>query len=210
LCTAVSAGSRLIVAAAVLAAASTSSATTVRAVAVSLMVAAAVSATTVATAISATAPRKSIATSAWTAFLESVVGLFDGLEKADAHGLGILNLSWIRTTTACQYFLCQTSHALLTNLRNMQVHRLIALVAGIVLHEPAPMALDLNSAPRLGLDVLHVAPSSSHDLRTQVEAIDGLKVNGNTLFWPLATTEMIALNGRLLLLVPAAEPTLVH
>lgn len=81
----------------------------------------------------------------------------------------------------------------------MQIHLLIALHLGIVLLETAASALDLDSAASLLLDVFHVRPASSDDLGAQVESGNRLKVDGDALFGPLATSEVVALDLRRIL-----------
>lgn len=88
----------------------------------------------------------------------------------------------------------------------MQIHLLIALPAGIVLHEATSSALDLHATPCLLLDVLYVTSTRTHNLRTQVEARDGLEVDWDALFRPLTTAERVTLN---LFWLSATEATLV-
>ena len=71
----------------------------------------------------------------------------------------------------------------------MQIHLLIALVSGIVLHESTASSLNLHTTPRLLLDILHIAPASAHDLCAEVETRDGFEVDWNALFGPFATAE---------------------
>ena len=81
----------------------------------------------------------------------------------------------------------------------MQIHLLITLHLGIVLLETASSALDLNSATRLLLNVLHIGSTSSDDLGAQVESRNGLEVDRDALFGPLATSQVVALDLRRIL-----------
>ena len=76
----------------------------------------------------------------------------------------------------------------------MQIHLLITLHLGIVLLETASSALDLNSAARLLLNVLHIGSTSSDNLGAQVESGNRLEIDRDALFGPLAASEMIALD----------------
>lgn len=93
-------------------------------------------------------------------------------------------------------------------LRNMQVHLLIALHLGIMFFEAAASALDLNSAAGFLLDVLDVRSASSDNLGAQVESRNGLEIDGNALFGPLAASQMVAFD-LWLLFSRAAEAALV-
>ena len=86
----------------------------------------------------------------------------------------------------------------------MQIHLLITLPACIVIHEATATTLDLHTTARFLLDVLDVAPARTNNLSTQIEARDWLEVDGNALFRPLAATERIALDLRLLSTTEAA------
>lgn len=63
-----------------------------------------------------------------------------------------------------------------------------------MLHESTTAALNLHTTSRLLLDIFHVLSSLTDNLSAQVETRDWLKIDGNALFWPLAPTEMIALD----------------
>lgn len=82
----------------------------------------------------------------------------------------------------------------------MQVHLFVALPASVMLHKAAAATFDLHLSSRLILDILDVAATMTDDLCTQVEAGDRLKVDRNALFRPLATTELVTLEGWVLLL----------
>ena len=93
---------------------------------------------------------------------------------------------------------CRIKFRTLVYSRDMEVHLLIALHLGIMFLEAASPALDLDSAARLLLNVLDVRSLRSDNLGTQVESRNGLEVDGNALFGPLATSQMVALNWWLL------------
>jgi hypothetical protein len=76
----------------------------------------------------------------------------------------------------------------------MQIHLLIALHLGVVLLETTSSTLDLSSAARLLLNVLHVRSTSSDDLSAQVESRNGLEIDRDALFGPLAASEVVALD----------------
>ena len=54
----------------------------------------------------------------------------------------------------------------------MKIHVLITFFVGCGFEEPGPTALDLNTAARFLLDVLHVGAAMANNLGTQVEAWD--------------------------------------
>lgn len=70
-----------------------------------------------------------------------------------------------------------------------------------MLHKAAAATFDLHLGSRLVLDILDVAATMTDHLCTQVEAGDRLKVDRNALFRPLATTELVTLEGWVLLLL---------
>lgn len=77
-----------------------------------------------------------------------------------------------------------------------------------MLHKAASSTLDLYTTSSLLLNVFYVATACSDNLRAQVEAWNGFEVDGNALFWPLATAEVIAV--RLLAgLFSSAESALI-
>jgi hypothetical protein len=76
----------------------------------------------------------------------------------------------------------------------MQVHLLIALHLSIMFLESTATTLDLDSATRLLLDMLHVRSTSSNDLSAQVETRNGLEIDRDALLRPLATAQVIALD----------------
>ena len=78
----------------------------------------------------------------------------------------------------------------------MQIHLLIALHLGVVFLETASSSLDLNPAARLLLDVFYVGPTSSDNLSAQVESRNGLEVDRDALFGPLAASKVVALDLR--------------
>lgn len=108
----------------------------------------------------------------------------------------------------------------------MKEHRFVAFTASARFDESGATALDLNTATSLLLDVLHISTALSDDLSAQVEAGDGLKIDGDTLIRPFAlyeVSQIIILTKRkgivpytailiplnLLLGFPAAEASLV-
>ena len=66
----------------------------------------------------------------------------------------------------------------------MQVHRLIALTAGAMLHKSGTATLNLNTASSLLLNMFHVRTTMPNDLRTEIKAWDWLEVNWNSLLRP--------------------------
>lgn len=80
----------------------------------------------------------------------------------------------------------------------MEVHGLIALAVGAMFHESGISPFDLNPTSGFLLYVLDVGASMTHYLCSQVEAWDGLQVDGYTLFRPFAlqsTLEFQSLRG---------------
>jgi hypothetical protein len=68
----------------------------------------------------------------------------------------------------------------------MEIHRLIALLAALWLHETRTAALDLDLAAGLLLDVLDIVATATDDLCSQVKAANGLKTYGDFFLGPLA------------------------
>ena len=89
----------------------------------------------------------------------------------------------------------------------MQVHGLITLAIRAMLHEAGITAFDLDTASCFLLDVLDVSSTVSDDLRSQVEALDGFKVNWDSFFGPFATTKFVTLD---LLWFSASKSSLIH
>jgi hypothetical protein len=81
----------------------------------------------------------------------------------------------------------------------MEIHLLVALHLGVVLLETASSSLDLNSAARLLLDVFYVGPTSSDNLSAQVKSRNGLEVDRDALFGPLAASQVVAFDLRRIL-----------
>ena len=80
----------------------------------------------------------------------------------------------------------------LVHIRNMQIHLLITLAAGVVLHEATSTTLDLHSTSRLLLDVLHVAASVANHLGAKIEAGNGFEIDWYALLWPFPAAKCIA------------------
>jgi hypothetical protein len=173
-------------------------------IAIARTAAASVSATLLAAAVTSTV---STSTTGRT-FLELRVGLFDRVEKGDAHLLCALNLEGIRATRKCQSDVSQDRYTSPRNVRNVEIHLLITLHLSIMFLESTAPTLDLDSATRLLLDVLDIRSTSSNDLGAQVETGNGLEIDRDTLLRPLATAQMIALDLGLFL-SRATEATLV-
>ena len=66
----------------------------------------------------------------------------------------------------------------------MQEHRFIAFPASARLDEARAPALDLNAAPRLLLNMLHVGTALADNLSTQVEPRDWLEIDRDPLIGP--------------------------
>ena len=77
-------------------------------------------------------------------------------------------------------------NAVAANLRNMQVHWLIALLAGTVFHEPRPSSLDLDATSGLLLNMLHVRTTVTYNLSPQIESWNGIKIDWDSFFGPFA------------------------
>jgi hypothetical protein len=73
-----------------------------------------------------------------------------------------------------------------TRSSNVEIHGLVALLAGLGLHETRATALDLYLAAGLLLDILDVVATAADDLCSQVKAADWFKTYGDFLFWPFA------------------------
>jgi len=70
--------------------------------------------------------------------------------------------------------------------RNVQVHRFIALAVGAVFHEAGVAAFDLYTAASFLLNMLYVLSAVAHDLGAEVEARNWFEVDGDTFFGPFA------------------------
>ena len=68
----------------------------------------------------------------------------------------------------------------------MQEHVFITLPTGSDLQIAGATPFDLYAAARLLLDVLDIAATLTHNLRSQIEARQGLHVDRDLLFGPLA------------------------
>ena len=79
-------------------------------------------------------------------------------------------------------FRCDTKQ----NLRDVKVHGLFTLLAGLRLHKPRSATLDLDLAASFLLNVFDVVTSATDDLRSQVEATDRFQAYGKLLFRPFA------------------------
>lgn len=77
-----------------------------------------------------------------------------------------------------------------------------------MLDEAAASSLDLDTTAILLLNVLDVSSALTHNLRAEIEARNGLKVDRNALFWPFAAAKGVAFDLRLLRLA-TAESSLV-
>jgi hypothetical protein len=78
----------------------------------------------------------------------------------------------------------------LINIRDVEVHWLLALLAGLRLHKARTATLDLDFAAGFLLDVLDVVASTANYLCTQVEAADGLKTYRELLFGPFTLSDV--------------------
>lgn len=79
-------------------------------------------------------------------------------------------------------FRCDTKQ----NLRDVKVHGLFTLLAGLGLHKPRSATLDLNLAASFLLNVFDVVTSATNNLCSQVEATDRFQAYGKLLFRPFA------------------------
>ena len=75
----------------------------------------------------------------------------------------------------------------------MEVHGLIAFLAGVGLHETRAATLDLHLTACLLLDELDIVATATNNLCSQVKATNGLKAYGNLLFGPLALLLWLAM-----------------
>ena len=80
------------------------------------------------------------------------------------------------------------------NLRNVQIHRLVAFSSSVVLHETGSTTLDLDTASSFLLNVFDVGTTLTDNLSTEVESNDRFKVHGNLLFGPLALGKRLEMN----------------
>lgn len=76
----------------------------------------------------------------------------------------------------------------------MQIHGLITLVSGIVLHETRSTALDLDTASSLLLDVFDIGTTLAYDLGTEIESGNRLKIHRDLLLWPFALCIMLKIS----------------
>ena len=70
--------------------------------------------------------------------------------------------------------------------RNVEVHWLIAFAVGAMFHKTGISPFDLNATSCFLLDMLDVGASMTHYLCSQVEAWDGLQIDGYPFFRPFA------------------------
>lgn len=168
----------------------------------------AVSAAIAAVTSSSSSSFSATASAARAAFFELVVRGFDRVEELDTHDFCALHFGRVRSTSD-KPFISLFPHLKVINedVRHMQVHGLIALMSRIVLHKPTTAALDLHPTARLALDVLDVAAARTDDLGAEIEAGDGLEVDGDAFLGPLATALRVAFDLRGL--VSATEAALV-
>lgn len=73
----------------------------------------------------------------------------------------------------------------------MQVHRFIAFMPGVVLHEARSTAFDLDTASSFLLDVFDIRTTLTYDLSTQVKAGNRLEVYSDLLLRPFALVRML-------------------
>jgi hypothetical protein len=90
---------------------------------------------------------------------------------------------------------------------NVEIHWLVTLPASALFHKTRATALDLNLAPRLLLNVLHVGTSLSDNLGTEVEPRYRFQTDRNLFFGPFAAAKFVALD---LFWLPAAESPFIH
>jgi hypothetical protein len=76
-------------------------------------------------------------------------------------------------------------------LRNMEIHILIALTTGAMLHKSGTTALDLDTASGLLLDVLHISATMTNNLSTKVEAREWFEIDWNLLFGPFTLIKLV-------------------
>jgi hypothetical protein len=82
--------------------------------------------------------------------------------------------------------LLRTGDTFRTRPSDMEVHGLLALLAGLWLHEAWATALDLNFAAGLLLDILDVITAAADYLCSQIEPAYWLKSDGDLLLRPFA------------------------
>lgn len=70
------------------------------------------------------------------------------------------------------------------DLRNMEIHGLIALLASVVLDKAGATTLDLDAAASLLLNVLNIGATVADNLSTKVETRDRFEVDRNLFFGP--------------------------
>lgn len=129
-----------------------------------VVVSAPVAAVVVASASRGSSP---VAAALTTSLFELLVLLFDLAEEVFAEFAGVLDFVRIG---AC----------------NMEVHGFVAFLPRICLEEAGPTTFDLDSTAGLGLDVFDVGAAVADHLGAQVEAGDGLEVDGDAFFGPFA------------------------
>lgn len=66
----------------------------------------------------------------------------------------------------------------------MEVHRLVALLASVMLDKAGATTLDLDAATSLLLDVFNIGTTVADNLGAEVETRNGLEVDGDLLFGP--------------------------
>lgn len=88
-----------------------------------------------------------------------------------------------------------------------KIHVLIAFAVSCGFKVTRPSALDLHSAASLLLNILHVRPAVADDLSSEIEAWNGLQVDGDLFNTPFASSEFITFNR---LLLSATESTIIH
>jgi len=98
-------------------------------------------------------------------------------------------------------------HAFRARSGNMEIHRLVALLAGGLLHKAGTSSFDLDFAARFLLNVFDVVSTSTDDLGSQVETTDRFKANGDLLFGPFAPTKLVAFE---ILRLAAAESPFIY
>jgi hypothetical protein len=74
----------------------------------------------------------------------------------------------------------------------MQIHVLITLFTGSMLHETRTSSLDLNTTSGLLLNMLDVGPSMTNNLGAKIEAGNWFKINGDLLLRPFALFPKLA------------------
>jgi hypothetical protein len=69
---------------------------------------------------------------------------------------------------------------------NMEIHRLVRLLASAVFHEATASSFDLDSTARLLLDMLHIGASLANHLCSKVEPRNVLHIYWDPLFRPFS------------------------